>query len=39
MIVKRCVVDSYRFNKGATDVMLNTTLHQQWWPSVLKVTG
>ena len=30
---------SYRFNKEATAVTLNTTLHQLWWSRVLKLTG
>ena len=30
---------SYRFNKEKTVVELNSTMHQQWWPHVLNLTG
>lgn len=29
----------YRFNKDMTDVTLNTSMLQQWWPRVLALTG
>jgi hypothetical protein len=29
----------YRFNKNMTDVVLNTSMHEQWWPRVLNLTG
>ena len=30
---------SYKFNEAMTEVTLNTTLHEHWWPKALAVTN